>query len=641
MSLIHRLKRPRNLLAVLAAITVGSAAALGWLGWEMLRQEEAAEAQREQERLEHQAELAVQAFERTLNEAEVALRDFGASPPATAPEWSRGGLTVVLTTAAIVPTPPATLPFVAVVPSRPEPPAVIFATGEREELQNRNADRAADIYRRLAESGDPTTRAAALMRLARTLRNAGRLEGALTVYGELATLENVPVIGLPAELVGRDAEARLLHRLGRHDEATQRAKTLIADLDGGRWTLARGQYEHYADEAADLAGMPRRSADQLANAQAVADLWNSWRSALTSSGRRLILLDGVPRVVVWNGTTERLAGWVIAPDGLLDRLDSDSGLDVALSDGEGVLVAGRRSDARGVMRTARETQLPWAVQVGGSSPGTRASGVTRGRLVVAGLVVMLVFLGAGCVLHRPRGEARDGSGAPAVGLRLGRVARIPDAAGGDAPAVGAARRRSRAARERRQHYYESLAGESRRLQRLVENLLNFGRLEAGAPPYRPRAARSARARRSRSSPISDRNCRSPIAGSKSPADGDTGPLLRRSRCGGARAAQPLDNAVKYSGRGRTVRIDWARQGDRIALSVRDEGPGIPADEQRRIFQKFVRGTAAAARQRARHRRRPRDGPARRAAATAAKSSSRASPAPARRSRCCFRRRRPA
>ena len=55
----------------------------------------------------------------------------------------------------------------------------------------------------------------------------------------------------------------------------------------------------------------------------------------------------------------------------------------------------------------------------------------------------------------------------------------------------------------------------------------------------------------------------------------------------------VDNAVKYSGHGRTVTIDWARQGERIALSVRDEGPGIPADEQRHIFQKFVRGTTAA------------------------------------------------
>jgi two-component system sensor histidine kinase SenX3 len=43
-----------------------------------------------------------------------------------------------------------------------------------------------------------------------------------------------------------------------------------------------------------------------------------------------------------------------------------------------------------------------------------------------------------------------------------------------------------------------------------------------------------------------------------------------------------------------VRVAWEPRGDRIALSVRDEGPGIAPDEQRRIFHKFVRGAAASA-----------------------------------------------
>ena len=38
--------------------------------------------------------------------------------------------------------------------------------------------------------------------------------------------------------------------------------------------------------------------------------------------------------------------------------------------------------------------------------------------------------------------------------------------------------------ERRQVYYDTLVRETQRLQRLVEALLNFGRMEAGARPYR-------------------------------------------------------------------------------------------------------------------------------------------------------------
>ena len=38
--------------------------------------------------------------------------------------------------------------------------------------------------------------------------------------------------------------------------------------------------------------------------------------------------------------------------------------------------------------------------------------------------------------------------------------------------------------ERRQVYYDTLVRETQRLQRLVEALLNFGRMEAGARQYR-------------------------------------------------------------------------------------------------------------------------------------------------------------
>jgi two-component system phosphate regulon sensor histidine kinase PhoR len=42
-----------------------------------------------------------------------------------------------------------------------------------------------------------------------------------------------------------------------------------------------------------------------------------------------------------------------------------------------------------------------------------------------------------------------------------------------------------------------------------------------------------------------------------------------------------------------VSLDVA--GDRVAIGVADEGPGIPDTEQRDVFRKFVRGSAARAR----------------------------------------------
>lgn len=48
----------------------------------------------------------------------------------------------------------------------------------------------------------------------------------------------------------------------------------------------------------------------------------------------------------------------------------------------------------------------------------------------------------------------------------------------------------------------------------------------------------------------------------------------------------INNAVKYSPPGTTVRVQLGREGQRVHLSVRDCGPGIPADDLERVFQPF-------------------------------------------------------
>lgn len=51
----------------------------------------------------------------------------------------------------------------------------------------------------------------------------------------------------------------------------------------------------------------------------------------------------------------------------------------------------------------------------------------------------------------------------------------------------------------------------------------------------------------------------------------------------------LDNAVKFSPRGGTVRMRlWRNEAD-VTFTVSDEGPGIPAGEEERIFAKFYQG----------------------------------------------------
>ncbi|WP_205697349.1 HAMP domain-containing sensor histidine kinase [Conexibacter sp. SYSU D00693] len=52
----------------------------------------------------------------------------------------------------------------------------------------------------------------------------------------------------------------------------------------------------------------------------------------------------------------------------------------------------------------------------------------------------------------------------------------------------------------------------------------------------------------------------------------------------------LDNALRFSPAGTTVRVEPAYHGDRATLEVTDQGPGVPDDERDAIFERFRRGT---------------------------------------------------
>jgi len=52
----------------------------------------------------------------------------------------------------------------------------------------------------------------------------------------------------------------------------------------------------------------------------------------------------------------------------------------------------------------------------------------------------------------------------------------------------------------------------------------------------------------------------------------------------------IENAIKYSTPGTAIRLKISRDGPRILVSVADTGPGVPAGEEERIFTAFYRPT---------------------------------------------------
>jgi signal transduction histidine kinase len=60
------------------------------------------------------------------------------------------------------------------------------------------------------------------------------------------------------------------------------------------------------------------------------------------------------------------------------------------------------------------------------------------------------------------------------------------------------------------------------------------------------------------------------------------------------AANLLDNAIKFSPEGGTVRLKVMADGDECVLSVEDHGPGVATAERDAVMGRFARGSAAAA-----------------------------------------------
>ncbi|QGP80163.1 DUF4118 domain-containing protein [Sphingobium sp. CAP-1] len=132
---------------------------------------------------------------------------------------------------------------------------------------------------------------------------------------------------------------------------------------------------------------------------------------------------------------------------------------------------------------------------------------------------------------------------------------------------------------------DTIESEAQRLNRFVANLLDMARLEAGALPMRVEATDLLDAV---SAAIAD--TRQALAGHMVTVDLSPDlPLVRVDpvllhHC----LINLLDNAGRYGAPGTTVIIRGRSEADAILLSVIDQGPGIPAGQEARLFETFTR-----------------------------------------------------
>jgi signal transduction histidine kinase len=566
--------RQRRVAVVLSAATLVPIAALAWLGVRTLRQERDIERQRHRERLEVAADRLALDLDRRLQAVE---RDLST------------GRGIQLTAAGIAGDGTPIL-FQPISPESSPISSVDLSRAEVAEFQRHDLTAAAAMYRQLAAAAHPNVRAAALAALARVLRQTADRAGALEAYSRLAQLGTARVADQPAGLVGRQGRCKVFEESSELASLAREASQLAQVLYAGGWSIDRATFQFYVDLLQHW-GVERPPRELTSKTEAAIQLWRLWRNGdLPPAGRRLLRSDSGAVLSMWGGGDRRVL-WLATSVELEDMLRSvrqTAGVEVSVYDTDGQIIAGRAAPGALSLNPA-DTRLPFILSV--SAPAGFGGADRRQAILVSGLVLAFaLMLAAAYVLYRTTmrelAVARQQSDfvsavshefrTPLTSMRHLTELLTSGAVAGD---------------ERKAQYYELLSHETERLHRLVESLLSFGRMKAGAYAWQleaidPRDLLDGIVAEFRREPMArDREILCEVDAHLPPLEIDREALSRA-------IWNLLENAAKYSPPGTPIRLFAQRQEATVRVSVGDEGVGIPPVEHHAIFQKFVRGADA-------------------------------------------------
>jgi signal transduction histidine kinase len=425
------------------------------------------------------------------------------------------------------------------------------ALAEEVEIRQKDYGKALHLYEAVLAASPSDARAAILLRIARTARKAGVPVKARAAWQRILELPESP--------------ATAAARLALVDSGEARALELYRDLLAGRIPLARESYFFYSGRVKDML-----LATEVARLQGR----ENPRVALTKAAEAFL---AVPRRIPAPGFVafwERARAVVLPEYVLRARLTraAQVGLDAAIT------LRPRLAPLHdlAVIRPLEDSQLPWQVEAAPRDAAALNRALrNRQTWFFGAMAVVLAALFSGVwltarAIRREREFSRLQSEfvatvshefrSPLTGIR-----QLAESL--ESGIVHAENRRG--------EYYRLIVQESDRLTHLVENLLDFSRLEANRKQYRMDAidasiwlAETAAATR----------C------ARLSADIPAGlPAVHGDREALASAVVNLvDNAIKYSPPDSPVRLA-AHSGDgRLSISVTDRRPGIAPDEQARI-----------------------------------------------------------
>jgi signal transduction histidine kinase len=570
-----------SLLWTAAGVTL----ALSWLVLTLYRQQQALERQQISDIVARAADAMSADVRSKLVETGELLSAWLLKPGEPLPAVD-GIVVVAIVAEQIAVQPPHALPFVPV-PVSVRDPSPAVAAAERLEF---GGDRrlAVEVYERLSRAADRQVQAEARLRLGRIYLQAGRMSESVVAFQELASYDPLTVDGYPASFAALEGQRRAFGIAADRRNETRTASEIIQGIDSGRWPLSRRQ----------AALREQLTSDAPPSSWAMADaIVSVWEDMATGGEERGVAVAGsmtAPMVVVWRTNPRGTIAAAAPATRFLPARTLDNDVSYELTDAASQRIAGSAAPHGAVVRVTGDTRTPWTLRAW-TTPDTRRGtlGLPPSAQIIglAGIVTACLWVSVYFVARAMRREARlaqlqsDFVSAVSHEFRtpLTTVRQLAELL--DMGETGS--------EERRRTYYSTLVSEARRLQRLVETLLNFGRMEAGAHRYRSDRVDVAALVRDVVAELDGRvgNARSrvsvhgPFEGPYVTGDPEALALAVRNL---------LDNALKYSAERSGVRVEWSAVGHDVVMHVIDHGPGIEPTERNVIFERFVRGQAAIA-----------------------------------------------
>jgi signal transduction histidine kinase len=477
--------------------------------------------------------------------------------------------------------------------STPISPPPLIVQAESLEVRDKKYDEAIAIYRRLLESSG-TARTAVLHGLARNLKKAGHVEEAGHAFRMLGKEPPVLLGSLPSDLVALYEIATLEDGAARSRDALQ----LYQGIVEGRWRLTKDSYAFYS----------RQAREWLSDVEAARDLIKEEQKKLALSLAAEQFIDA-PRSFASDGGTSFLAFWhrepftaILFEDSVvrssLLAVSNNTDFDFSLLSPEGSPMATPSATEHEPLATytLQDVALPLRVRVWLKDPAAMYATINRQQnlyIAMLGVVVALLGFGGYLTVRTVKSELAVAQMKSDFVSTVSHEFRSPLAGINQ---LGEMLRDGRVHDDvRRQEYYEMIVGETQRLRRLVENVLDFARMEDGRKQYRFEPVEPAEWLRD----VAD-DFRTQLAGAGFAVQTeipDRLPSIVADRETLATAVHNLlDNAVKYSGESNVVELRANADAQGLSISVQDQGVGIREEDQPHIFEKFFRGGGDVTRQ---------------------------------------------